>query len=206
MLYYYNRDGRFQKESSKEYKTEKGAVDKLEKEGVGAVFDETGKLVTELKKEPEGTDNGQEPEGADNGQEPEGADNGQEPEGADNGQEPEGTDNGQEPEGADNGQEPEGADNGQEPEGADNGQEPEGTDNGQEPEGADDEQEFDVYTTCDSLKIRSGAGQHYKKVGAIIENAADKKPHTIVEVKNGWGKLKSGAGWISLAFTKKVGQ
>ena len=170
MLYYYNRDGRFQKESSKEYKTEKGAVDKLEKEGVGAVFDETGKLVTELKKEPEGTDNGQEPEGADNGQEPEGADNGQEPEGADN------------------------------------GQEPEGTDNGQEPEGADDEQEFDVYTTCDSLKIRSGAGQHYKKVGAIIENAADKKPHTIVEVKNGWGKLKSGAGWISLAFTKKVGQ
>ena len=30
--------------------------------------------------------------------------------------------------------------------------------------------------------------------------------HTIVEVKNGWGKLKSGAGWISLAFTKKVGQ
>lgn len=29
MLYYYNQDGKFQKESSKEYKTEKGAVEKL---------------------------------------------------------------------------------------------------------------------------------------------------------------------------------
>ena len=36
MLYYYNRDGKFQKESSKEYKTEKGAVEKLQKEGEGA--------------------------------------------------------------------------------------------------------------------------------------------------------------------------
>ncbi len=26
--------------------------------------------------------------------------------------------------------------------------------------------------------------------------------YTIVEVKNGWGKLKSGAGWINLKYVK----
>ena len=28
--------------------------------------------------------------------------------------------------------------------------------------------------------------------------------YTIVGEKNGWGKLKSGAGWISLQYTKKL--
>lgn len=28
--------------------------------------------------------------------------------------------------------------------------------------------------------------------------------YTIVEEKNGWGRLKSGAGWISLSYTKKA--
>ena len=27
---------------------------------------------------------------------------------------------------------------------------------------------------------------------------------TIIDEKNGWGKLKSGAGWISLSYTKKI--
>lgn len=49
MLYYYNRDGKFQKESSKEYKTEKGAREKLESEGVGAVYDEAGNLIMTLE-------------------------------------------------------------------------------------------------------------------------------------------------------------
>ena len=49
MLYYYNRDGKFQKESSKEYKTEKGAREKLESEGIGAVYDETGNLIMTLE-------------------------------------------------------------------------------------------------------------------------------------------------------------
>lgn len=48
MMYYYNRDGVFQKESSREYKSKKGAVDKLTKEGVGAVFDENGQLIMSL--------------------------------------------------------------------------------------------------------------------------------------------------------------
>ena len=48
------------------------------------------------------------------------------------------------------------------------------------------------------LTIRAGAGMNNKAVGHI----KDRGTYTIVEVKyNGktpWGKLKSGAGWISL--------
>lgn len=34
---------------------------------------------------------------------------------------------------------------------------------------------------------------------------SDREPHfTIVEQKGNWGRLKSGAGWISLSYTKKV--
>ena len=52
--------------------------------------------------------------------------------------------------------------------------------------------------------IRSGASKIYKIVGRIRESEGNKKEYTIVEEKNGWGKLKSGAGWISLAYTKRV--
>ena len=53
---------------------------------------------------------------------------------------------------------------------------------------------------CTELNIRSGPGTKYGIVGKI----ADSKTYTIVEEKNGWGRLKSGAGWISLAYTKRV--
>ncbi len=56
MLYYYNRDGKFQKESSKEYKTEKGAREKLESEGVGAVYDDTGKMIATMEDNVENSD------------------------------------------------------------------------------------------------------------------------------------------------------
>ena len=68
----------------------------------------------------------------------------------------------------------------------------------------DDFKEYLVTTTCDVLNIRSGAGTDHKVVGAIREAAGKKNKYTIVEEKNGWGRLKSGAGWISLAYTKKV--
>lgn len=57
--------------------------------------------------------------------------------------------------------------------------------------------------TVDSLNIRKGPGTDYKINGCI----KDKGTYTIVEVKNGhWGKLKSGAGWISIHknYCKKV--
>lgn len=64
---------------------------------------------------------------------------------------------------------------------------------------------YKVKVTASSLNIRSGAGTNYKKVGTI----KDKGTYTIVAESAGkgatkWGKLKSGAGWISLDYCKKV--
>ena len=56
----------------------------------------------------------------------------------------------------------------------------------------------------DVLNIRSGAGTGHSVVGAIREKAGKKNRYTIVEEKDGWGRLKSGAGWISLSYTKKA--
>ena len=72
----------------------------------------------------------------------------------------------------------------------------------------DDDKKFTPYfitTTCDVLNIRSGAGMGHSVVGAIREKAGKKNKYTIVEEKNGWGRLKSGAGWISLSYIRKVG-
>lgn len=54
---------------------------------------------------------------------------------------------------------------------------------------------FQVKIRVALLNVRDGAGKSYKV------NTTVKKGYkfTIVEVKNNWGKLKSGAGWISLS-------
>lgn len=62
-----------------------------------------------------------------------------------------------------------------------------------------------VRVTTASLNIRKGAGTNYGVAGAIT----DRGTYTIVEEADGagatrWGKLKSGAGWISLDYCKKV--
>lgn len=62
-----------------------------------------------------------------------------------------------------------------------------------------------VKVTADVLNIRKGAGTDTAVVGSI----ADKGVYTIIEEANGkgadrWGKLKSGVGWISLDYTKKI--
>ena len=56
-----------------------------------------------------------------------------------------------------------------------------------------------VKVTCNALNIRDGAGTNYKVNGCI----RDKGVYTIVETRGNWGKLKSGAGWICLDYTKK---
>ena len=63
---------------------------------------------------------------------------------------------------------------------------------------------FVVRIICDSLNVRKGAGVSYDKVGELQKGDA----YTIVEVKNNWGKLKSGLGWISLGtkYVEKVGK
>lgn len=63
---------------------------------------------------------------------------------------------------------------------------------------------YKVRVTADALNIRKGAGTNFGITGTI----RDKGVYTIVAESNGngatkWGKLKSGAGWISLDYTKK---
>ena len=61
-----------------------------------------------------------------------------------------------------------------------------------------------VDSTC--LNIRKGPGTNYARTGEFTGRGV----FTIVDVKQGegakygWGKLKSGAGWISLDYTKYV--
>lgn len=59
---------------------------------------------------------------------------------------------------------------------------------------------YKVRVTANALNIRDGAGTNYKINGVIT----DKGVYTIVEEKNGFGRLKSSAGWISLNYVKKV--
>lgn len=64
---------------------------------------------------------------------------------------------------------------------------------------------YRVKITADCLNIRNGAGTNTEICGSIT----DKGVYTIVEEQNGdgatkWGKLKSGAGWISLDYAKKL--
>lgn len=57
-----------------------------------------------------------------------------------------------------------------------------------------------VKVTSAALNVRSGPSVNY----GINMCIRDKGTYTIVEEYNGWGKLKSGAGWINLDYTKKV--
>jgi hypothetical protein len=58
---------------------------------------------------------------------------------------------------------------------------------------------FKVRVKISDLNIRGGAGTQFRRKGFIKPGV-----YTIVEVKNGFGKLKSGIGWISLAYTERV--
>jgi hypothetical protein len=51
-----------------------------------------------------------------------------------------------------------------------------------------------VKVIVDGLRIRTGAGTSYTANGSVTKNVQ----YTITEEKNGFGKLKSGAGWISI--------
>lgn len=64
---------------------------------------------------------------------------------------------------------------------------------------------FLVRVTADVLNIRSGPGTN----NSIVDVLAKKATYTIVDTANGtgaskWGKLKSGAGWISMDYTQRV--
>lgn len=63
---------------------------------------------------------------------------------------------------------------------------------------------YKVKITADTLNVRKGAGTKY----AIATKVKKNEVYTIVDEKSvsgtKWGKLKSGAGWISLKYTKKI--
>lgn len=71
--------------------------------------------------------------------------------------------------------------------------------------GATTETSYRVQVTASVLNIRSGPGTGYAVSGQI----KDKGIYTIVAESTGtgatkWGKLKSGAGWISLDYATKI--
>lgn len=57
-----------------------------------------------------------------------------------------------------------------------------------------------VRVPIDDLCIRTGPGVTYIWTGRYT----GKGVFTIVEVAGNWGRLKSGAGWISLAYCTEV--
>lgn len=69
-----------------------------------------------------------------------------------------------------------------------------------------DPNEFKVRVSITDLNIRKGPGTNYAKTG----KCTGKGVFTIVETSEGkgatagWGKLKSGLGWISLDYAKKI--
>lgn len=57
-----------------------------------------------------------------------------------------------------------------------------------------------VKVTANNLNVRKGPGVSHGVSGTVKKGQV----YTIVETKNGWGKLKSGAGWISLGYTQRL--
>lgn len=68
-----------------------------------------------------------------------------------------------------------------------------------------DDSDFQVKITATNLRIRKGPGTNYD-----FKDYIDKGVYTITEVrsgsgsKTGWGKLKSGVGWISLDYATRI--
>ena len=62
----------------------------------------------------------------------------------------------------------------------------------------DDGLPYKVQVVITNLNIRKGPGVSYARTGFI-----DPGTYTIVEEKDGWGRLKSGAGWIYLAYANR---
>ena len=60
-------------------------------------------------------------------------------------------------------------------------------------------EQFTVQITASSLNVRKGPGTSY----TVAQTVRKGQVFTIVQQQGGWGKLKSGAGWISLKYTAR---
>lgn len=59
---------------------------------------------------------------------------------------------------------------------------------------------YPVKITAQLLNVREDAGLEYEVKTAYRKGTV----HSIIEEKNGWGRLEDGKGWINLKYTKKV--
>lgn len=59
---------------------------------------------------------------------------------------------------------------------------------------------YKAKVTANVLNVRKGPGTSYSVVGAVKKGTI----LTIVEEKNGFGKLDSGIGWVSLSYVQKI--
>lgn len=59
---------------------------------------------------------------------------------------------------------------------------------------------YTLKITADEVEIKSGPGDNYPTVGKIT----DKGVYTILEDKKGWGRLKSGIGWVKIVDTQSI--
>ena len=57
-----------------------------------------------------------------------------------------------------------------------------------------------VKVNTNLLNVRSGPSKDYSITTKIKRNEV----YTIIQEEGGWGKLKSGAGWIDLSYTEKI--
>lgn len=57
-----------------------------------------------------------------------------------------------------------------------------------------------VKITASTLNVRGGVGVNHPITATVRKGEV----YTIVDESNGWGKLKSGAGWINLKYTQKL--
>ena len=59
-----------------------------------------------------------------------------------------------------------------------------------------------IRVTAQTLNVREGAGAGFRIVNSVHAPSI----YTIVEEENGWGRLKSGQGWINLKYTERYGK
>lgn len=59
---------------------------------------------------------------------------------------------------------------------------------------------YKVRITAGTLNVRAGAGTSYKVTTTVKKGGV----YTVTAEQNGWGRLKSGAGWIFLKYTERV--
>ncbi len=58
---------------------------------------------------------------------------------------------------------------------------------------------FKIHNSIGDMAIRTGPGEIFAVVSTMSKGI-----YTIIETRGDWGKLKSGVGWISLKYTKRI--